>query len=307
MKSGLDTISRQTSLRKSVVIRGRGVHGDMPARLALSPAEAGTGVVFLLANAENSVAAHWSKVGSTRLRTEIVDGAARVSTIEHLMAALAGMGVDNALVELDAGEVPAMDGSAAPFVEAIRAAGVRRLDAARRVIKVVEPVRVSDGAGWAELLPTRHARLDLDVEVVFPGAAGRQRHGLALTSRIFAREIAPARSFGFVSDAERLWRQGLALGASLDNCIILDGDRVLNPQGLRYPDEMARHKILDAVGDLALAGAPIHGAFRSYRGGHGLNLALVERLMTSPGAFTISGGETRGEIGSIGRRLGLSP
>ena len=136
--------------------------------------------LFFSSPTPNSVAAHWSKVGSTRLRTEIVDGAARVSTIEHLMAALAGMGVDNALVELDAGEVPAMDGSAAPFVEAIWAAGVRRLDAARRVIKVVEPVRVSDGAGWAELLPTHTPGSTLTSRSSFPGAAGRQRHGLAL-------------------------------------------------------------------------------------------------------------------------------
>jgi len=301
-------------LRKSVILSGRGAHSDAPARLKLCPAEAGTGVVFVTGDADSPIAAHWTNVGSTRLRTEISCGAARVSTIEHLMAALAGIGVDNALVEIDASEIPAMDGSAGPFVAAIRAAGVKRLAAPRRIIKVVEPVRVSDGAGWAEFAPTNRNRLDLDVEIAFAGAIGRQRRALSLTSRIFARELASARSFGFVQDAERLWRQGLALGASLENCVIFDGDRVLNPQGLRYADEMARHKMLDAIGDLALAGAPIHGAFRSYRGGHGLNLALIERLMTSPSAFMLIGdarsppkGVRRREAEAARRGLGLSP
>ena len=156
------------------------------------------------------------------------------------------------------------------------------------MIKIVETVRVSDGAGWAEFAPTNRRCLDLDVEIAFPGAIGRQRIALPLAPSIFAREIASARSFGFLRDAEQLWRQGLALGASLENSVIFDGDRVLNPRGLRFPDEMARHKMLDVIGDLALAGAAIHGAFRSYRGGHGLNLALIERLMTTPSAYVLS-------------------
>jgi UDP-3-O-[3-hydroxymyristoyl] N-acetylglucosamine deacetylase len=314
MKPGLDTTSRQTSLRGSVVVFGRGVHGDAPARLTLSPAEAGTGIVFVTKDG-GPIAALWTNVRPTRLRTEIASGAARVSTVEHLMAAFAGLGVDNALVEIDGGEVPAMDGSARPFVEAIREAGITRLDASRRVIKVVETVRLSDGAGWAEFAPTDRAGLELDVEIAFSGAIGRQRLALALTSSAFERELAPARSFGFLRDAEHLWRQGLALGASLDNCVIFDGDSVLNPRGLRYPDEMARHKMLDVIGDLALAGAPIHGAFRSYRGGHGLNLALIERLMATPSAYMVSGdadgavpGRLRSrETSGPGRGLGLSP
>jgi UDP-3-O-[3-hydroxymyristoyl] N-acetylglucosamine deacetylase len=305
-------------LRKSVVVSGRGVHGDAPARLTLSPAEAGTGVVFVTRDG-NPIAAHWTNVRSTRLRTEIASGAARVSTIEHLMAAFAGLGVDNALVEIDESEVPAVDGSALPFVAAIRNAGIARLRAARRAIKIVETVRVSDGAGWAEFAPTKRGCLDLDVEIAFPGAIGRQRIALPLAPSIFAREIASARSFGFLRDAEQLWRQGLALGASFENCVIFDGDRVLNPRGLRFPDEMARHKLLDVIGDLALAGAPIHGAFRSYRGGHCLNLALIERLMTTPSAYVLSK-EAQGsalrvrrreteaaELRSTGLGLGLSP
>ncbi|MGA8172243.1 MAG: UDP-3-O-acyl-N-acetylglucosamine deacetylase [Methylocystis sp.] len=314
MKPCFDTPSRQTTLRNSTTISGRGVHGGLRAKLTLSPAEAGTGVVFAAKDGESAIAAHWTNVGCTRLRTELSRGTARVSTIEHLMAALSGMGVDNALVEIDETEVPTMDGSARHFVAAIRAAGVRRLEAPRRAVRIVETVRVSDGAGWAEFSPTGRDRLDLDLEIAFPGAIGRQRLSLTLAAGVFEREIASARSFGFVRDAEQLWRQGLALGASLDNCVIFDGDRVLNPRGLRFPDEMARHKMLDAIGDLALAGAPIHGAFRSYRGGHALNLALVERLMTTPSAYAPSldaeafaprlwGRETA----TTGRDLGLSP
>jgi len=288
MPSKRSTASRQTTLKRAVALSGRGVHTDAPARLVISPAEAGTGVVFLLGEAERPVAALWRNVCATQLRTKISCYGVAVSTIEHLMAALYGLGVDNVLIDLDGPEVPAMDGSANAFVAAIEDAGVMRLPAPRRVLKVLEPVRVSDGAAWAELAPTRRFGLDLDVEIAFAGALGRQRLVLALTPEAFARELAPARSFGFVRDAERLWREGLALGANLDNCVVLDGDRVLNPRGLRFFDEYARHKMLDVIGDLALDGAPIQGAFRSYRGGHKLNLALVEKLMTTASAHKIS-------------------
>ncbi len=288
MKPRSDTSPRQTTLAKAIVLSGRGAHSDLPARLRLSPAEPGSGVVFAPVNEDFLIPAHWSNVSATQLRTEISWGSARISTIEHLMAALSGLGVDNALIEVDGSEIPAMDGSAREFVAAIREAGVKRQSAPRRFIRITQTVRVTDGAGWAELAPTKSNRLDLDVEIAFAGAIGRQRLALSLAPEIFETELASARSFGFVQDAERLWRQGLALGASLDNSLILDGDQVLNPQGMRYPDEPARHKMLDVVGDLALAGAPIIGSFRSYRGGHGLNFALLRQLMTSPSAFVIS-------------------
>ncbi len=280
----------QTTLRRPVILEGRGAHSNEAARLTLSPAEAGTGVAFLRADApaeaEALVEAHWSRVTATRLRTRIGAGAASVSTIEHLMAAFSGLGVDNALVELDGPEVPAMDGSARAFVAAIEEAGLKLLAAPRRVLRILEPVRVCEGASFAELVPSAQPGLRLDVEIDFPSALiGRQRLTLALTPGAFKRDLAPARGFGFIRDAERLWREGLALGASLENSVILDDERVLNPQGLRFPDEFVRHKMLDVVGDLALAGAPIEGAFKSYRGGHALNLALVEKLMTTPGAF----------------------
>ncbi|MEF3365751.1 UDP-3-O-acyl-N-acetylglucosamine deacetylase [Methylocystis sp. 9N] len=263
----------QRTLARSVSLAGRGVHGDRRVCLTLAPAGADSGVVFSIAGAE--IEARWSRVDSTRLRTRLSAEGAAVSTVEHLMAALAALEIDNALIFLDGDEVPALDGSARDFVAAIDEAGVRALPVPRRALRVTKPVRVADGAGWAELRPADRG-LHLDVEIAFPGGPGRQRLALDLTPESFRRELAFARSFGFLGDAERLWREGLALGAGLDNTIVFDGDCVLNPLGLRAPDECVRHKMLDAVGDLALAGAPLIGAFRSYRGGHGLNLALLK-------------------------------
>jgi len=277
----------QTTLRRSATLCGVGAHSGVETRITLLPADADSGVSFCPANSDVPLPALWPHVRDNRLRVEIAEGSGRVSTIEHLMAALHGLGVDNALIEIDGPEAPAMDGSALPFVTAIREAGLRRLAAPRRVLKVARKLRVAAGDAFAEFSPLAAARLELDVEIDFPTPVGRQRAKYGLDPKTFAREIAPARTFGCVEDAERLWRQGLALGASFENSVIFDRERVLNPGGLRFQNEMARHKMLDVLGDLALAGAPIHGAFRSHRGGHALNLALVERLMTTPGAYDI--------------------
>ncbi len=227
-----------------------------------------------------AIAADWRRVDATQLRTRLAGDGAQLSTVEHLLAALAGLRVDNALIDVNGDEIPAMDGSAAAFVAAIDEVGVVELPAPRRYWRVAAPVRVTDGAGWAELRPAASG-LHLDVEIAFGGRIGRQRLALDLTPDAFRRDLARARSFGFLHDAERLWRAGLALGASLDNTVVLDGETVLNPHGLRCPDEFVRHKMLDVVGDLALVGTPIIGAFRSYRGGHALNLALVEKAVVS--------------------------
>jgi UDP-3-O-[3-hydroxymyristoyl] N-acetylglucosamine deacetylase len=290
MTSPKHAAPRQTTISRTIRLEGRGVHSDAPVRLTLSPAEAGTGVLFQRGEDGQPIRALWRNVCATQLRTEVAQGYAKISTIEHLMAALYGLGVDNALIDLDGPEAPAMDGSAKDFVDAVLDAGVKSLAEPRPILKIVEAVRVCDGAAWAELTPTRRPLLRLDVEIAFPHPVGRQRLALDVTPGVFAREIAPARSFGFLRDAERLWRQGLALGAGLDNCLVLDDRRLLNPQGLRFTDEFARHKMLDVIGDLALAGAEIHGAFRSYRGGHRLNHALLEKLMATPAAFRLANG-----------------
>lgn len=292
----------QRTLARSVTLAGRGAHNDRPAHLTLAPAGADAGVVFSVAGTE--IEAYWSRVDATHLRTRLSSEGAAVSTVEHLMAALAALRIDNALILLDGDEVPALDGSARDFVAAIDEAGVEALSVPLRALRVTKPVRVSDGAGWAELLPAARG-LHLDVEIAFPGGPGRQRLALDLTPESFRRELAFARSFGFLRDAERLWREGLALGASLDNTLVFDGDDVLNPQGLRAPDECVRHKTLDAVGDLALAGAPLIGSFRSYRGGHGLNLAL---LKAAADAGALEQADAVGEEGQgLQRAPSLSP
>ncbi len=268
----------QTTLARSISLQGRGAHGGRGVRMTLAPAEAGSGVVFIVPG--GAIDAHWSHVDATALRMRLAAKRATVSTVEHLLAALAGLGVDNALITLDGDEVPAMDGSAADFVAAIDEGGIVGLAAPRSLLRVLRPVHVSDGAGWAELSPPPSGAsvhgLRLDVEIAFGAGVGRQRFVLDVTPDAFRRKLARARTFGFLRDAERLWRQGLALGASLDNTVVYDGAALLNPEGLRFPDELVRHKMLDVVGDLALAGAPVIGCFRSYRGGHGLNLALLK-------------------------------
>jgi UDP-3-O-[3-hydroxymyristoyl] N-acetylglucosamine deacetylase len=265
--------------------------------VTLLPAAANSGVAFSVGGAE--LRADWRGVDATQMRTRLSSGEASVSTVEHLLAALAGLGLDNALVLVEGDEVPAMDGSAQAFVEAIDEAGVVELAAPRACLRVVKPVRVSQGAAWAAFIPAARG-LSLDVEIAFEGPIGRQRRRLALTPQSFRAELARARSFGFLRDAERLWRAGLALGATLENTVVLDGESVLNPQGLRYADECLRHKMLDVVGDLALAGAPIVGAFRSFRGGHGLNMALLEAAMQA-------GALARAEAAEASERPMLQP
>jgi UDP-3-O-[3-hydroxymyristoyl] N-acetylglucosamine deacetylase len=287
------TTTHQTTLAAQATISGVGAHSGRPARIVLSPADAGSGVVFMRGGRafgpDALIAAVRRNVTSTDLCVRLGDGAAAVSTIEHLMAALRGLRVDNALIDIDGPEVPAMDGSAAAFVEAIDEAGIVALPAPRRVLRVLEPVRVADGAAWAELAPASDG-FHIDVEIAYATAPiGRMRRALTLTQESFRAELARARSFGFIEDAERLWRAGLALGASLDNTVVVADGRVLNPEGLRFADEFVRHKMLDVVGDLALAGAPIVGAFRSFRGGHRLNLALVEAVLARPSAFALLG------------------
>lgn len=270
----------QTTLGRPAALSGRGVHGDQQARVVIAPASADTGIVFSVAGVD--IGADWRRVDAAQLRMRLAVDGASVSTVEHLLAALAGIGVDNALIEVEGDEIPAMDGSAHAFVSAIDEAGIVELGAPRASWRVVKTVRVSRGAAWAELGPAPFG-LHLDVEIAFPGAVGGQRMALQLTPQSFRDELSRARSFGFLRDAERLWRDGLALGASLDNTIVIDGDAVLNPHGLRYKDEFVRHKMLDVIGDLALACAstPIIGAFRSYRGGHALNLELIRALWAS--------------------------
>jgi UDP-3-O-[3-hydroxymyristoyl] N-acetylglucosamine deacetylase len=282
---------RQTTLREHVAVKGIGVHSGWPATVTLHPAQADTGIVFVRCGAngekDRELPANFRSVTATEFATVLGDKSGpAVSTTEHVLAALYGLGVDNAIVEVDGPEIPIMDGSVAAFVAAIERAGVVATAVRRRYIKVLKPVRVNVNGCSGELRP--HSRgLRVETEIDFDHALiGRQKLALDLEPQVFRRELARARTFGFMRDVTKLWNAGYALGASFENTVVIAEDRVLNADGLRFPDEFVRHKAVDALGDLALAGAPLIGAYRSVRGGHKLNHAVVTALMNDPTAWT---------------------
>ena len=283
--------ARQTTLRKRLALSGNGVHSNAPVRIVLHPAEADAGVVFLrtgLPSGSRRIDAKWSRVSATDLCTVLGDTSlGSVSTVEHLLAALTGLGVDNVTIEIDGPEVPIMDGSAAAFVAAIDRVGVKSLGAPRRYLKVLRPVRVDQGRSFSELRPS-DTGFDLDIEIDYPvPAIGRQHKRLDLTPASFRREIARARTFGSLCDVEKLWKLGFALGSSLENSVAVDDDRILNPEGLRSSDEFVSHKMLDAVGDLALAGMPIQGSYRAFCPGHKMNFLVLQALFADRSAFAV--------------------
>jgi UDP-3-O-[3-hydroxymyristoyl] N-acetylglucosamine deacetylase len=282
--------ARQTTLFREIELSGTGVHSGAPVGLVLHPAEANVGYRFLVSKRGRIIAEIPADVRAIKNLTLCTvlgdDSGVTVGTVEHLLAALRGLSIDNCRIEIDSREVPIMDGSAAAFVAAIDQAGVRELPAPRKYIKVLKPIRVEDSDCWGELVP--HSSFSLDVEIDFPTTLiGRQRMSLEVSPGVFRNELSRARTFGFMRDVERLWKAGLALGASLDNTIALAEDRVMNVEGLRYPQEFVRHKMLDAVGDMALAGAPLLGAYKSVRGGHRLNAHVLQALFADAEAWTV--------------------
>jgi UDP-3-O-[3-hydroxymyristoyl] N-acetylglucosamine deacetylase len=305
------TAVNQTTLRDRVVLSGAGVHSNAPARLVLHPSEANSGISFLRTGLpggrERLIEAKFSQVSMTELCTVVGAADASVSTVEHLLAALSGLGVDNAVVEIDGPEMPIMDGSSADFVEAIDQVGLTQLAAARRYVKVLKTVRVENGRAFSELRPAdRGFRLEVEIDFA-AGVIGRQKKVVDLDPTVFRTELSRARTFGFIRDVERLWKAGFALGASLDNTVALDGDRVLNPGGLRYPDEFVCHKTLDAVGDLALAGLPLIGCYRSFCGGHKMNVAVLEALFADRANYQIIESQPRREPARAEHAFGLRP
>ena len=287
---GIELYDYQTTLKSRVTLSGIGVHSGKPVSVTFVPADADTGVIFQSATEESprDLRALVSEVGATDLCTMLGDPAGEhVATVEHLMAALFGLGIDNVIIEIDGSEVPILDGSAAQFVEAIDQAGIEMLPVKRRYIRVLKPVRIEHGASWAEFRPHNGTRFEIDIDFESP-AVGRQSFQSEINADVFRNEIARARTFGFMKDVERLWAAGYALGSSLENSVVIgDDSRVINMEGLRYPNEFVRHKTLDAMGDLALAGARFIGCFRSYRGGHRLNATALRRLLLARSAFEI--------------------
>ena len=298
---------RQTTLRAQATVTGVGVHSGTPVSLTIGPASTDAGFIFVRTGLEGSdreVQAKADAVVATQLATVLGDrNGVVVSTAEHVLAALRGMGIDNATIEIDGPEVPIMDGSAAAFVAAIDQAGIVSQSASRRFIQVLKPVQVAFGDSFGELRPYASGfRAEVEINFANP-MIGRQKYALDLSPETFRREVSRARTFGCMSDVTRLWSAGFSLGASFENTVVFDETRLLNPEGLRFADECARHKVLDAIGDLALAGLPLLAAYRSVRGGHKLNHAVLTALMSDRSAWRVVEGEavrrprTQAEIG----------
>jgi UDP-3-O-[3-hydroxymyristoyl] N-acetylglucosamine deacetylase len=282
--------SRQTTIARPATLKGIGIHSGSYSSITMRPAGADTGIVFRKFGPKREaidIPASYCAASSASLCTELRDASANsVATVEHVLAAIYGLGVDNVLIEIDGPEVPIMDGSASAFVEAIDASGIRVLDEPRTFINVEKTVRVQNGQAWGELRP--YSGLMMDVEIKFDAPAiGHQRLVHELSPGVFRSELSRARTFGFGRSVAALWARGRALGASLANTVAIQDEKVVNREGLRYPDEFVRHKMLDAVGDMALAGAPLRCAFRSSCGGHALNRAMLQALFADRDAYSI--------------------
>ena len=279
---------RQRSLKSLVSASGVGLHTGQKVRITLRPAPVDTGVVFRRVDLASpvEVPAHAELVGEARLASTLIQGDVKIHTVEHLMSALGGLGVDNAYVDLDAPELPIMDGSASPFVLLIQQAGIEEQAAPKKFLRVTRRVEVRDGDKWARLDPYEGYRLSFSIEFRHPVI---ERTTQAVTvdfaETSYLKEIARARTFGFMHEVEDLRDSGLALGGGLDNAVVLDEYRVLNSDGLRFADEFIRHKLLDAIGDLYLLGRPLLGAFTAHKSGHSLNNRLLRAALADAAAL----------------------
>jgi UDP-3-O-[3-hydroxymyristoyl] N-acetylglucosamine deacetylase len=289
MGPDLNSAVKQKTLKSAISCTGIGLHSGEKVSMTLSPADPDFGIVFRrtdVAGEGLEISATHDSVVDTRLCTAIGAQGKIIGTVEHLMAALAGAGIDNLLIEVGGAEVPVMDGSAAPFLFLIECAGVLEQDAPRKALRILKSVTIVDGDKSASLEPASGFTLDFQIEFANP-VIGSQAISLGLTDGVFKNEIARARTFGFLHEAEALWAAGLAKGASLENAVVVSGDKVLNEDGMRFEDECVRHKILDAVGDLYMAGAPILGLYEGVRASHALNNQLLRELFSDPANYEI--------------------
>ena len=274
---------KKRTLAKELDFSGVGVHSGRPVNLRLRPSDSGS-LVFRRLDLGGLEIPSQPLLYAAQNCTFIKKGEAGIQTVEHLLAALRMCGVDSAAIELDAGEVPILDGSAAPFIEAIAGAGTTSIPEKRKVLKIIKPFRLQEKDLSVSFLPDTCFRVSYSIDFSHP-LIGREELSLELTPESFAKEVAPARTFGFAKDAEKLRRLGLALGSSLANTVVLDDEKVVNPP-LRFPDEFVRHKVLDLVGDLAIVGAPVIGHVRAVKAGHALHLRAVQSLLQSPASWT---------------------
>jgi UDP-3-O-[3-hydroxymyristoyl] N-acetylglucosamine deacetylase len=273
---------RQRTLKNAIRATGVGLHTGEKIYLTLRPAPANTGIVFCRVDLDPPVQikASLENVGETRLSTTLVKGGVRISTVEHLLSAMAGLGIDNAYVDLSAPEVPIMDGSAGPFVFLIQSAGIEEQQASKRFIRIKRTVEVRDGDKIARFAPFDGFKVGFTIEFDHPVFKSNTQHSeIDFSATSFVKEVSRARTFGFIAEIEQLHERELALGGSIDNAVVLDDYRVLNEDGLRYRDEFVKHKILDVIGDLYLLGSGMIGAFSGYKSGHELNNKLLRTLM----------------------------
>jgi len=293
---------KQRTLKSLIRAKGVGLHTGQKVNMTLRPAQPDTGIVFRRVDLDSPVdiPARADRVGETRLSSCLVHQDVKVYTVEHLMSALAGLGVDNAYVDLDGPEVPIMDGSAAPFVLLLQQAGLAEQAAPKRFLRVTRAVEVREGDKWARLEPYEGLRLAFSIDFNHPVIdKTRQSVSVDFAETSYLKEIARARTFGFMQDVERLREDGLALGGGLDNALVLDEYRVLNAEGLRFADEFIRHKVLDAIGDLYLLGRPLLGAFSAHKSGHALNNRLLRALVADTAAWEMASFE-RAELAPAG-------
>ena len=281
---------KQRTLKSVVRATGVGLHSGAKVTLTLRPAGVNNGIVFSRADLPGSphVRARADAVVDTRLSTCIGDGVARIATIEHLMSAFAGLGIDNVYVDIGGPEVPIMDGSAGPFVYLIQSVGIEEQKAPKRLVRIDRAVEVREGDKWARLEPYHGFRIGFTIEYRHPVFdSGRQSVTVDFAQTSYIREVSRARTYGFTQDVEAMREQGLALGGSLGNAIVMDENRVLNHDGLRYEDEFVKHKILDAIGDLYLLGHPLIGSYQGHKSGHALNNALLRKLCADNSAYQV--------------------
>ncbi len=279
---------KQRTLKNSIKATGVGLHSGEKVYLTLSPAPVNTGIIFRRTDLDDPVEipARAENVGDTTLSTTLIKNGVRISTVEHLLSAMAGMGIDNAYIDLSASEVPIMDGSAGPFVFLIQSAGIVEQSAAKRFIRIKRNITFEEGDKWVRLEPYEGFKVSFDIDFKHPAIQGRsQSSEIDFSSTSFVREVSRARTFGFMNQIEQLRENNLALGGSLNNAIVMDEYRILNEDGLRYEDEFVKHKILDAIGDLYLLGSSLIGAFSGHKAGHALNNKILHQLLADKSAW----------------------
>ncbi len=281
---------KQRTLKNVIRATGVGLHSGEMVYLTLRPAAPNTGIIFRRVDLEPvvEIEAKAVNVGETALSTTLVQHGQKVSTVEHLLSALAGLGIDNAYIDLNAAEVPIMDGSAGPFVFLVQSAGIEEQNVAKQFIRIKKPVVLEDGDKWAKFEPFEGFKVSFTIDFEHPAFTGRpQQVDVDFSSTSFVREVSRARTFGFMKDIEKLREMNLALGGSMDNAIVVDDFRVLNEDGLRYEDEFVRHKVLDAIGDLYLLGHSLIGAFVGHKSGHEVNNRLLRKLLAQEDAWEL--------------------